>query len=632
MLVATGFPLLRGDARLAGWAFVAPLLFLAVGLRPLCADDAAAIEQRLAATDRYLASDELEGRGLGTKGIDLAAGYLADQLRQLNRYGLKTALWNGSPFQKFQVAVDAELGPNNRLALVGPPKEKGGKPRTIELVVGKDYTPLAISGNGKFDLPVVFAGYGITAPKANYDDFAGVDVAGKAVVMLRHQPRDEVEDKESATLKETAYTAFRHKASNASEHDAAAAIFCTDQAEIRRRSAKDDPPLSFRVAGTTFTHPDLPVISCRRAVFDGILQDLKEPPLGEIEDQIDRTLQPASRELKGWRIQGEADVRHVHCEVKNVAAILPGEGPLADEAIVLGAHYDHLGFGSYSTLPSKPGPIYHGADDNASGDAVLLEVARALSQRPQKLHRTVVFIFFTGEEWGFWGSMHYVNDPLVPLAKTAAMINLDMVGRLRDDALTINSVGTGTGFGEFLERMNRPYGFHLTKVAGASGRSDQASFYAKRVPDIHLFTGKHPEYHRPTDTFEKVNVPGMRRIAGYVYDLTAALADAPQRPKFVAVPMQRRAGETPSPFLGCIADFTREEPGYPISAVIVGSPADRCGLRGGDVIVKFGAHHIGICDDFDDALRQYAVGEHVKVRVRRNNSTMTFEATLAAPE
>jgi hypothetical protein len=624
----------RGKSRAVVIALVAPICLWALDLRLLdgAVDDPAAVEQRLAAIDRYLASDELEGRGLGSTGIDLAADYVAGHLRQLNRYGVRTDLWDGGPFQKFQVAVDAELGPNNHLTLVGPPKDGNGKPRRIELILGKDYSPLAISGNGKFDLPLVFAGYGITALKANYDDFADVDVAGKAAVMLRHQPRDEVDDKASAPIKETAYTAFRHKASNAEEHDAAAAIFCSDQAEMRRRRGKDDTLLSFHVAGTTFTHPDLPVINCRRAVIDGILRDLNEPQLGEIEDEIDRTLKPASRELKGWRLQGETDVRHVHCEVKNVAAVLPGEGPLADEAIVLGAHYDHLGYGSQSTLPSKRGPIYHGADDNASGVAVVLEVARALALRPQRLRRSVVVILFTGEEWGFWGSSHYVNDPIVPLAKTAAMINLDMVGRLREDALTVNSVGTGSGFGALLDQINRPYGFHLTKVAGASGRSDQASFYAKRVPNIHFFTGKHPDYHRPTDTFPKVNIPGMRRIESYVYDLTVALADAPQRPQFVAVPMQRRAGEMPLPFLGCVLDFTREEPGYPISAVISGSPAERCGLQGGDVIVKFGKHHIGICDDFDDALQQYAVGDHVKVRVRRKSSTMTFEATLAAPQ
>ncbi len=634
MLNAPGYPFLRGTARLVALAFLAPVFFCAISLRPVYGDgeEAAAIEQRLAATDRFLASDECEGRGLGTKGIDLAADYIADQLRQLNRYGVRTDLWNGGPFQKFKVGVDAELGPKNHLFLVGPPKGNSGKPQKIELVLGKDYTPLAISGNGKFDLPLVFAGYGITARKANYDDFADVDVAGKAAVMLRHQPRDELDDKESAPIKETAYTAFRHKASNACEHDAAAVIFCSDQAEIRRRRGKDDTLLSFHIAGTTFTHPDLPVLTFRREVLDNILCDLKEAKLGEIEDQIDHTLKPASRDLKGWRIQGETDVRHVPCEVKNVAAILPGEGPLADEMIVLGAHYDHLGYGSWSTLPSKPGPIYHGADDNASGDAVVLEVARTLAQRPQKLHRTVIFIFFTGEEWGFWGSSYYVNDPLVPMSKTAAMVNLDMVGRLREDALTVNSVGTGTGFSGLLDQVNRLYGFHLTKVAGASGRSDQASFYAKRVPNIHFFTGKHPEYHRPTDTFSLVNIPGMRRIAGYVLDITVALANAPQRPDFVAVPMQRRSGDMPRPFLGCVPDFTREEPGYPISAVIAGSPAERCGLRGGDVIVKFGRHHIGICDDFDDALQQYSVGERVKIKVRRKSATMTFEATLAAPQ
>jgi hypothetical protein len=320
----------------------------------------------------------------------------------------------------------------------------------------------------------------------------------------------------------------------------------------------------------------------------------------------------------------------VHCEVKNIAAVLPGEGPLADEAIVVGAHYDHLGYGSQSTLPSKTKTIYHGADDNASGVSVVLEVARTLAQRPQKLHRTVVFVLFTGEEWGLWGSSHYVKDPIVPNGKTAAMINLDMVGRLRDEALTANSVGTGAGFSELLDQMNRPYGFHLTKVAGASGRSDQASFYAKRVPNIHFFTGKHPEYHQPSDTFPLINIAGMRRIAGYVCDMTVALANAPHRLDFVAVPLQPKGGP-PRPYLGVVPDFTREEPGYPISAVISGSPADRCGLRGGDVIVKFGRHHIGICDDFDDALYQYATGDHVKIRVRRKTATMTLEATLAAP-
>jgi len=613
--------------------FILPALASASQPQPARAagDEDAAVELRLAATARYLSSDELEGRGLGTKGIDLAADYIADRLRKLSRYGVRTDIWNGGPFQKFKVGIDAALGLTNHLTLVGPPQANDQKPTRIELVLGKDFTPLAISGNGRFDLPLAFAGYGITAPKANYDDFAGIDVTNKAVVMLRHEPRDEVNDKESAAIKETAYTAIRHKAANACEHGASAVIFCSDQAEMRRRRGKDDTLLAFHVAGTTFTHPDVPVIACRRAVVDRVLHALGETELGGIEDEIDRTLKPAGRDLPGWRIQGETELRHVECEVKNVAAILPGEGPLADEVVILGAHYDHLGYGSRSTLPSKPLAIYHGADDNASGVAVVLEVARDLSHRQEKLHRTVIFLLFTGEEWGFWGSSYYVNDPIVPMSRTAAMINLDMVGRLREEAMTVNSVGTGTGFSDLLDEMNRPYGFHLTKVAGASGRSDQASFYAKRVPNIHFFTGKHPDYHRPTDTFPGLNLSGMRRIADYVRDMTIALANAPQRPRFVAVPMQHRIGETPRPFLGCIPDFTREEPGYPISSVISGSPAERCGLKGGDVIVKFGKSLIGIYDDLDDAMQQYAPGDRVKIKVRRKTSAMTFEATLAPP-
>ncbi len=590
----------------------------------------AAVEKRLADVARYLSSDELEGRGIGTKGIDLAADYIADQLRQLNRFGVRTDIWDGGPFQKFEVGIDAALGTNNHLALVGPSKGKDQKPVRIELVLGKDYTPLAISGKAVFNLPLAFAGYGISAPKAGYDDFAGIDAENKAVIMLRRQPHDDITDTASAGIKATAYTVMRHKAANAFEHGAAAMIFCDDKAELRLHRNQEDALPSFHVVGPTHVHTDLPVLAFRRAVLDRILHSLDDPTVSQIEDEIDRTLKPASRDLTGWRIQGQTDLHHVLSQVKNVAAVLPGEGPLADEAVVLTAHYDHLGYGSRSTLPTKPTAIYHGADDNASGVAVVLEVARRLAQRKEKLHRTVVFVLFTGEEWGFWGSSHYVNDPAVPMNKTVANVNLDMVGRLRDDFLQINSVGTGLGFDKMLDELNGPYSFHLLKVPGASGRSDQAAFYAKQVPDIHFITGKHPDYHKPTDTFDKLNIAGMRRVADYVQDVVVALANARERPTFVSVPMQPRGG-APLPFLGCIPDFTREEPGYPISSVIAGSPAERCGIKGGDVIVRFGRNLIGICDDLDDALQQYTPGEHVKIKVRRKKSSLTFEATLAAP-
>ncbi|MGA2619153.1 MAG: M20/M25/M40 family metallo-hydrolase [Thermoguttaceae bacterium] len=618
-------------ARVALFLLVLPALLCSIaGQAARAATDAdpAPVEARLAETTRFLAADPCEGRGLGSRGINLAADFIAARFRQ---YGLKTDLWEGGPFQKFQVATDAKPGPDNHLTLLGPPAP-GAAVQSTPLVLGKDFTPLAISGDGSFDLPLVFAGYGITARNPHYDDFADLDVSGKAVIMLRHEPRDGADDPAAAPLASAAFTLFHHKASNAYERGAAAVIFCTDAAEIRRRRGHDDTLMSFHLAGSTRSHPDLPLLNCRRAVVDSVLRQACGKDLAMIEAEIDRTLVPHSRALTGWRLVGRTRIEHVHCEVKNVVAVWPGQGPAAAEAVVLGAHYDHLGYGSRSSLPSKPGPIYHGADDNASGVAVILEAARTLARRPNKPHRQVVFIAFTGEEWGFWGSSHYVNYPLVPIEQTTAMVNLDMVGRLRNDKLTVNSVGTGTGFSELLERINRPYGFKLTKVAGASGRSDQAAFYAKKIPNLHLFTGKHPDYHSPTDTFDKLNLPGMRRIAGYVTDLVEALAESPQPMQYVAVAMQGRSGDLPWPFFGCIPDFTREEPGYPISGVIPGSPADRCGLRAGDVVVRIGKSHIGIVDDFDDALQKYVGGERVRVTVRRKTASMTFEATLAPPQ
>jgi len=595
------------------------------------AADPAAAERRMADTTRYLSSDPLEGRGLGTHGLDLAADYIAAQFRQ---YGLQTNLCDGGPFQKFNVSIDAQLGPDNRLALVAPAARPGSKPETSELVLGKDFTPLAIGGSAVLDLPLVFAGYGITAPAAHYDDYAGLDVAGKAVIVLRHEPRESVSDAESAGLKSIGQMLFRHKASNAYEHGAAAVIFANDKSETLKRPGREDSLLPFLFAGTTHTHADLPVLTCRRAVIDRILAASAAAgsagvTLAKLEEQIERSLAPASRELGGWRIVGRTDIREIPCEVKNVVAQWPGLGPNADETIVVGAHYDHLGLGA--RIPgTKQREIYHGADDNASGVAAVLEIARGLAQRPPRPHRRVLFITFTGEERGFFGSSYYVNHPLFPLDRTVAMLNLDMVGRLRDERVTVNSVGTGTGFDELLERANASYAFRLSKVSGASGRSDQASFYAKRIPNLHFFTGRHPDYHRPTDVFEGLNVPGMRRVAEYVADVAVALAESRGRPQFVAVVMQRR-GDVEPPFFGTITDGTREEPGCPVASVIGDSPATRCGVLPGDIIVRFGRSRIGSPGDFDDAIGKYTAGERVRVVVRRGEASKTFEAKLEPP-
>ncbi|MHC4179766.1 MAG: protease-associated domain-containing protein, partial [Planctomycetota bacterium] len=313
----------------------------------------AAVEKRLADAVRYLASDELEGRGVGTKGIDLAADYIARQFAQL---GLKTELFDGTPFQHLTSVTKAELGPENELALVGPPKGNGEKPDSIELKLGEDFSPLAASGAGKFDLPLVFVGYGITAKEEGYDDYAGVDVGGKAVIVLRHEPQQADPNSVFNGTKDSAHVPLRRKLANAHEHGAAAVVFCTDQFEIRKKvdgrrrqwqqaldrlaaeaaqfkkvdnptlqqtetqhkridellgevqrsgemlRAEYDPVLLLRPGGRGGPPRDFPVVHCRRAALDRAVKAALGTGLAELEEKIDAEPKPHSRELAGWRL------------------------------------------------------------------------------------------------------------------------------------------------------------------------------------------------------------------------------------------------------------------------------------------------------------------------------------------
>jgi len=647
------------------------------------AEETAAIEQRLADSARYLASDELEGRGVGTKGLDLAAEYIAAQFTQL---GLKTECFQRTPFQGFKVTTAAKIGQNNRLALVGPAAEEGKPPERIELTLRDDFTPISISGSGPLDLPLVFVGYGITGKAENYDDYAGVGVAGKAVVVLRHEPQQDDPQSAFAGTKDSAYAPLRRKVSNAFEHGAAAVIFCTDQVEIekstrrtrtkwqeavdrlaeteakfkevedpspeqtkehrkrvegltrqvdawaKRLRAQQDPVLPFTAAGRGGAGRDFPVIHCRRAVLDRIARAAINTDLASLEEQIDNGPTPQSRLLTGWRIVGEVDVERTESPVKNVVAVLEGEGPLAEETLVVGAHYDHIGMGERGSRTPNAHEVHNGADDNASGVEALIEIARTLAARKKKLRRNVLFIAFTAEEMGLLGSSHYLIDPPVPLDKTIAMLNLDMVGRLHDDKLMVGGTGTAGRFSQLLDELNREHGFQLTKTPTGFGPSDHMVFYVKQVPVMHFFTGLHDDYHRPSDDFEKLNIAGMRRVVSLVSEVAVALADAETRPEYVSVaPRRVPPSGGKRPFFGSMPDFARSGPGYGISGVSKGGPAERAGLRAGDVIVRLGTSKIDNLEDFDSALRKQAGGDRVQVAIQRDGHEQILEVTLDPP-
>ena len=674
--------------------FIAPVsvcINLAVGLVLLAVapapswgrENVAESEQRLIEDAEHLASDDLEGRGVGTKGLDKAADYLAEEFRKL---GLRTDLYDGTPFQKFKITVSTELGPEaaNRLSIVGPAGDKGQPNQTWELKLGEDFTPMAAGGSGKINAPLVFVGYGITAKDLNYDDYAGVDVEGKIVVILRKEPKSSDPKGKFPGGRPSQHALFMRKISNAFEHGAAAIIFVNDRRELvtrREQEAKlrndaldrlaklaaerpaptrekaaelakqaeevttvaqqlaetsqrlagdQDSVLPFSGAGDSGISRKTPVFFAKREAIDRVLKAMDKPDLATIEQEIDEDEKPRSFELTGFRAEGEAKIEQNQAEIKNVIAVLEGEGPLADETIVVGAHYDHLGLGGAGSLAPWTTAIHNGADDNGSGTAALLEIAHQLVSSGKKPNRRIVFMAFTGEERGLLGSAHYVREPRFPLNKTVAMFNLDMVGRLNEDKLIVFGTGTAKQFDPLIDQLGEKHGFKLSKQPGGFGPSDHSSFYSKEIPVLHFFTGTHSDYHRPSDDSEKLNVSGMRRIAEMVVDTVLATDAEKSRPEYVQIKKVEviGGGDGDRPYFGSIPDFSQSIEGYAISGASPGSPADKGGLKGGDVIVKFGDSKIANLEDFDSALRKYKIGDKVKVVVKRDGKDVELEVTL----
>lgn len=659
--------------------FPIALTLAGIFLSPVGAEDFATVETRLGRSAQFLSSDELAGRGLGTPEIDSAAKYIQ---QEFERIGLDTKVFDDKAFQTFRVTVDAKLGKNNSLAFT---VHEG---KSMELKPGKDYQALAIGGPGEIELPLAFAGYGISAPEADYDDYGDIDVEGKAVIVLRHEPQQNNPHSALNGTDDSMHAPFRKKVSNAIQHGAAGVIFVTDQVAIdeqveqwlKRRdagvkelaeaqaefanldspteeqvksyrdnttriakkiaqyaqSAESEPEsvLEFTGAGNGGDARSIPVFHMRRGAIDRMLEAAGKPKLAELERKIDETAKPLSFDLASWEIAGKVDIERREVAVKNVVAVLEGEGPLAEETIVIGAHYDHLGRGGEGSAQPGSSEIHNGADDNASGVSALLEVARRLVAREERLPRRVVFVAFTGEERGLLGSAEYVREPPYPLDMTIAMLNFDMVGRLSENKLIVNGTGTGDTFAELVDDANEKQGFELTKSPGGFGPSDHSSFYAKQIPVLHFFTGSHAEYHRPDDDFGLLNLSGMRRVSEYVTDIAERIATAPERPKYVEVASERQPSQgprDPRPYFGSIPDFAQNSGGYALSGVTPGSPAAEGGLKAGDAIIRLGDFKIDNLEDFDSALRKYSAGDRVEVVVRRDGKEVQLKITLDPP-
>ena len=351
-------------------------------------------------------------------------------------------------------------------------------------------------------------------------------------------------------------------------------------------------------------------------------------------------LQPAAG---GWfqtfTVAKEAPVaQHAHVgglRGKNVIGLLPGHDPvLRNETVIVGAHYDHLGLGGFGSLDAdSTGQVHNGADDNASGAAMLIRIAERLAhERPA---RTVLFLAFSGEELGLLGSAHYVKNPVYPLSTTMAMINLDMVGRLRNKRLIVYGTGTAKEFPALVDSLNWHAGFDLKAQGDGYGPSDQSSFYAAGRTVLHIFTDLHEDYHRTTDDWDKINLDGFQQVADFTLGLVTALANRPGRLTPVEVtPPQHSSGTAPAAtpgygaYLGTIPDMTDNPGGVRLVGVRAGSPAEKAGLRGDDIITRIGSTEVPDLQAMTDALRSHKPGDLVEIVIRRGTEVTRLKATL----
>jgi hypothetical protein len=317
---------------------------------------------------------------------------------------------------------------------------------------------------------------------------------------------------------------------------------------------------------------------------------------------------------------------------ENVVGMLPGrDRRLTGEVIVIGAHFDHLGTGPFGSAATGDSAhlIHHGADDNASGTAAVLEIARLLSAARPRPARTVVFVLFSGEEEGALGSAYYADHPDEPMDSTLAMLNLDMVGRMRDNRLLVLGVRSAAEWAALLDSVNTPYHLDLKASGDGWGPSDQSSFFAKKRPVLHFFTDLHEDYHRPADTWDKINAPGIETVAEFAADLARRLAARGTPLTFVdAPPPAMVAGTGERAYLGSIPDMTSEPGGVLLSGVRAGSPADSAGIRAGDVIISIGADTVANLNDMQNALVKHHAGDRVDIRVRRKDQVLTLHVTL----
>jgi hypothetical protein len=574
----------------------------------------------------FLASDECDGRLTGTPGVTRAANFIAASFQ---RAGLKPIGKDGTWFMPFEfVSGVRKAEGRNTLAINRADGGGGFEPATP----GADFEVLTFSGDGKVESSIVFAGYGLVEPEGSneaYNSYKYIDVSGKTVLVLSDLPEDITPERRQQLA---LYAGTRYKAKIAADLGAVAFLVVTGP---NSPYAGELP--KFNETDRTSAVP-IPATAISIALADRLLA-ASGTDIKTLQTMLDGgEINPhAESKLAGIQLQVEIAIDHVNSTCRNVVAAIPPIGG-CEEYVLVGAHYDHIGHGAGLGSMARPGEenqIHNGADDNASGTSVVMELAAALAAErhgadESKPQRGVIFACWSGEELGLIGSGRYAADPAVPLDKTVAYFNFDMVGRLKDNKLVVQSVGSSPLWRGLIERRNVPAGFNLSLQDDPYLPTDATTFYTNGVPALSFFTDLHQDYNRPTDDPDTLNYEGMERIAKLARQL---IVDAMDPAKDVEYTLVKRAktesrGGGRRAYTGTVPDMaTGGIKGVRLSAVSAGSPAEKAGLAGGDIIVSFAGKEINNLQDYSDALTGAKIGEPVEITVEREGKRLTLSIT-----
>ena len=590
-------------------------------LVPAASPSQTAVASRTRAHVEYLASDRLEGREAGSPGERLAGDYIA---MQLARVGAKPLPGHANMFLPFEFTAGSRDG-GSTITI----HRDGAAPQTPAQTLSgaAQVQALSFSDDAQVSGPVVFAGYGLVLPDSQnfgYDSYAGLDVKDKIVLVLHYFPEDTDAQTKAALAR---YSDLRYKALAARQRGAKGLLIVTGP---RSPNAGETLRMSF---DTALSGSGIPAASISAAAANALFAGA-----GKTLAAAQQELDSGNPHVGGFALPATVDLTTKVVREKqtgrNVIAFLPATTPIAGVEkpwVIVGAHYDHLGRGTHGTslaTKTEVGQIHHGADDNASGTAAVLAMAATLAKQPHR--RNIVFALWSGEEIGLVGSSAFVAKPPFPLDQVAAYLNFDMVGRMQNNRLSAAGTGTSVVWPRMLERANVAAGFDLSAQTDPYQPTDSSSFNQEGVASLFFTTGAEPDYHRPTDTADKIDYEDLDRIADFAAVITQALANADMPPQFTKVDPPSTSGASLSGVrvtTGTIPDYTTEAKGLLLAGVVGGGPAEKAGLMKGDIIVEIAGQSITNIYDYTFALELLKADTPVKVVFTRNGTRHEVQLT-----